>query len=417
MEKENKKNDNLLLKQLKIQYADEKKFENYVGILQDCLSVDELKAKISILEEKLTLLNLLTNMTEKLHAEIEPLNCLKLILKTKLAAKNQTLENKSDGAIDLKELISKVNKDHFNVQNTSTELKSSSPQNIKKIATDTTIYNLISHKLHDEHTALNSVSIVKFDDLDKYVSPLSFNSVCSAAETDGKEVIDNIEDINLSDPELDSMSIVSDGGLEKCTSPLIVNDICNTAKTDCEETIDSIEDINFLNPELDSMSIVSDGDLDKCTSPMIVNDICNIAQIDCEEIIDNFEGLNLKEELLHGIYNYGFKNPLAIQQRAISSCIKGYNVFVQSPSGSGKTVTLIISVLQKIDTNLNQCQALIVTPRQDVVMDIQKVRMFQFFIQIYVFIILRDRILLDIKINYHQQKKVIYLKQRKYSLN
>lgn len=120
-----------------------------------------MKAKITTLEEKQRLLVLLKNMTEKLHTEIKPLN----LLKTKLAAKYQILESKPHCIIDLKELISKVNRDYFNVQNTSTEC---TPQNIKKIATDTTITNLISQKSHDEHTAHKTVSIMTFGDLDKY---------------------------------------------------------------------------------------------------------------------------------------------------------------------------------------------------------------------------------------------------------
>lgn len=33
--------------------------------------------------------------------------------------------------------------------------------------------------------------------------------------------------------------------------------------------------------------------------------------------------MNLREELLRGIYAYGFEKPSAIQQRAIIPCIKG----------------------------------------------------------------------------------------------
>jgi superfamily II DNA/RNA helicase len=39
--------------------------------------------------------------------------------------------------------------------------------------------------------------------------------------------------------------------------------------------------------------------------------------------VDNFDDMNLREELLRGIYAYGFEKPSAIQQRAIIPCIKG----------------------------------------------------------------------------------------------
>ena len=40
------------------------------------------------------------------------------------------------------------------------------------------------------------------------------------------------------------------------------------------------------------------------------------------EVYENFDDMNLKEELLRGIYAYGFEKPSAIQQRAIVPCIK-----------------------------------------------------------------------------------------------
>merc|ERR1712126_601284 len=42
-----------------------------------------------------------------------------------------------------------------------------------------------------------------------------------------------------------------------------------------------------------------------------------------EEICENFDDMNLREELLRGIYAYGFEKPSAIQQRAIVPCIRG----------------------------------------------------------------------------------------------
>jgi len=40
------------------------------------------------------------------------------------------------------------------------------------------------------------------------------------------------------------------------------------------------------------------------------------------QVCENFDDMNLKEELLRGIYAYGFEKPSAIQQRAIVPCIK-----------------------------------------------------------------------------------------------
>ena len=75
-----------------------------------------------------------------------------------------------------------------------------------------------------------------------------------------------------------------------------------------------------------------------------------------DEVTENFDDMNLREELLRGVYAYGFEKPSAIQQRAIVPCVKGHDVIAQAQSGTGKTATFSISILQQIDTKLAQCQ-------------------------------------------------------------
>ncbi|VVC44477.1 RNA helicase, DEAD-box type, Q motif,Helicase, C-terminal,ATP-dependent RNA helicase DEAD-box, conserved [Cinara cedri] len=102
-------------------------------------------------------------------------------------------------------------------------------------------------------------------------------------------------------------------------------------------------------------------------------DVGGTIESDWKEVVDNFDEMNLKEELLRGIYGYGFEKPSAIQQRAILPCIKGLDVIAQAQSGTGKTATFSISILQQIDTNLNECQALILAPTRELAQQIQKV--------------------------------------------
>jgi translation initiation factor 4A len=90
-----------------------------------------------------------------------------------------------------------------------------------------------------------------------------------------------------------------------------------------------------------------------------------------------------------GVYAYGFERPSAIQQRAIMPIIKGEpayrkqifvadssiigsDVIAQAQSGTGKTATFSISVLQKLDPNLKACQALILAPTRELAQQIQK---------------------------------------------
>jgi len=94
-----------------------------------------------------------------------------------------------------------------------------------------------------------------------------------------------------------------------------------------------------------------------------------------DEVCENFDDMSLKEELLRGIYAYGFEKPSAIQQRAIVPCIKGMDVIAQAQSGTGKTATFSIAILEKIDTGLRECQALILAPTRELAQQIQKVVM------------------------------------------
>ena len=65
--------------------------------------------------------------------------------------------------------------------------------------------------------------------------------------------------------------------------------------------------------------------------------------------------------------------PSAIQQRAIIPITQGRDVIAQSQSGTGKTATFSISILQSIDVSLCQTQALVLSPTRELAVQIQKV--------------------------------------------
>lgn len=73
----------------------------------------------------------------------------------------------------------------------------------------------------------------------------------------------------------------------------------------------------------------------------------------------------LKQELLQGIYAYGFKEPSAIQQKGIMPIIQGKDIIAQAQSGTGKTGTFTISLLQSIDASQENIQAIVVAPTRE----------------------------------------------------
>ncbi|KAJ1958369.1 translation initiation factor eIF4A [Linderina pennispora] len=92
-----------------------------------------------------------------------------------------------------------------------------------------------------------------------------------------------------------------------------------------------------------------------------------------EESVNSFDDMNLDDDLLRGIYAYGFERPSAIQQRAIVPVLKGHDVIAQAQSGTGKTATFSISILQKVDPALKKTQALVLAPTRELAQQIQKV--------------------------------------------
>lgn len=56
-------------------------------------------------------------------------------------------------------------------------------------------------------------------------------------------------------------------------------------------------------------------------------------QTNWDETTTTFDAMDLKEDLLRGIYAYGFEKPSAIQQRAVKPILIGRDVIAQAQSG------------------------------------------------------------------------------------
>ncbi|KAF7488632.1 Eukaryotic initiation factor 4A-III [Sarcoptes scabiei] len=113
----------------------------------------------------------------------------------------------------------------------------------------------------------------------------------------------------------------------------------------------------------------------KKANPSIPSDLSNVEFETSEDVlvIPDFDAMYLNEDLLRGIYSYGFDKPSAIQQRAIRPIIRGRDVIAQAQSGTGKTATFSIGVLQSIDIQTRETQALILAPTRELALQIQKV--------------------------------------------
>ncbi len=83
--------------------------------------------------------------------------------------------------------------------------------------------------------------------------------------------------------------------------------------------------------------------------------------------IQKWEDLNLKDELLRGIYAFGFESPSEIQKKAIYPILQKRDIIGQAQSGTGKTGTFSISTLQTVNVLSDTTQAIILLPTHELV--------------------------------------------------
>jgi len=88
---------------------------------------------------------------------------------------------------------------------------------------------------------------------------------------------------------------------------------------------------------------------------------------------ESFDDMDLPEDLLRGIYSFGFERPSAIQQRAIRPIVDGRDTIGQAQSGTGKTAAFLLGALARVDCGARQCQALVLAPTRELALQIHRV--------------------------------------------
>merc|ERR1712166_1298446 len=88
--------------------------------------------------------------------------------------------------------------------------------------------------------------------------------------------------------------------------------------------------------------------------------------------------LDLKNELLRGIYAYGFEKPSSIQKKAVMPFIYGTNgrrkdIIAQAQSGTGKTGAFVVGSLQIMNEKIKKTQVLILAPTHELARQIKQV--------------------------------------------
>ena len=86
-----------------------------------------------------------------------------------------------------------------------------------------------------------------------------------------------------------------------------------------------------------------------------------------------FASLDLHSDLLRNIDSLGFKEMMPIQAASLPPILQGKDVIAQAKTGSGKTATFGLGLLQKLDVQSLQVQALVLCPTRELADQVSKV--------------------------------------------
>ena len=80
--------------------------------------------------------------------------------------------------------------------------------------------------------------------------------------------------------------------------------------------------------------------------------------------------MELHPQLLKGVRSAGFAKPFPIQELAIGPLLSGRSVIGQAKTGSGKTAAFGLPLLQKINADQWDVQALVLAPTRELAVQI-----------------------------------------------
>ncbi len=88
-----------------------------------------------------------------------------------------------------------------------------------------------------------------------------------------------------------------------------------------------------------------------------------------------FEHFNLDENLIEAVKNLNFEKPTEIQNRIIPRILKGTNLIGQSQTGTGKSHAFLLPLIQLIESDIQEPQAIVVAPTRELAQQLYQVAM------------------------------------------
>ena len=87
----------------------------------------------------------------------------------------------------------------------------------------------------------------------------------------------------------------------------------------------------------------------------------------------NYLGFELKEEIVNALKDLRFNSFTPIQKEILPLALNNKSLIGQSKTGSGKTHAFLIPIFNKLDINLKECQAVILSPTRELATQIYNV--------------------------------------------
>lgn len=91
------------------------------------------------------------------------------------------------------------------------------------------------------------------------------------------------------------------------------------------------------------------------------------------QMYESFDEMGLQDNLIRGVYSYGFETPSKIQKIAIVPMSKHTDILAQSQSGTGKTGAFTIGSLSVVDTSIKAPQVLVICPTRELAQQTERV--------------------------------------------
>ncbi|WP_276632617.1 DEAD/DEAH box helicase, partial [Terrisporobacter hibernicus] len=87
---------------------------------------------------------------------------------------------------------------------------------------------------------------------------------------------------------------------------------------------------------------------------------------------NKFENFNIDKKIIKSLNNLNYKKPSKVQIEVIPRLLEKTDVIVKSKTGSGKTASFAVPMVEKIDIYNNQVQGLIIAPTRELALQIKE---------------------------------------------